>query len=160
MGSRTSKTTPIDGAALGRVRAVARSRPASATATSGFADRATAAAYPVTPAWIQWTYEHSSAETARFFYQLCYPPINADGEIIGDRTAEEFWTRDRILWAEKGARNAARARLSGRGVIAHSPELPDDAEFFAASESGGDFDGHWYSRDSVGAPEWEPLPAP
>lgn len=160
MGSRTSKITPIDGAALGRVSAAALSRPVSPTATSGFAARATAAAYPVIPAWIQWTYEHSSAETARFFYQLCYPPINADGEIIGWQTAEEFWTRDRILWAEKEARKAARARLSGRGVIAHSPELPDDAEFFAASESGGDFDGHWYSRDPVGAPEWDPLPVP
>lgn len=110
------------------------------------------------PAWIQWTYKHSNAETAQFFYQLCYPSINADGEIIGRLTAEEFWTRDRIFWAEKEARKAARARLrGGHGVIAHSPDLPDDAEFFAASDSGRDFNGHWYSRDPVGAPEWEPL---
>ncbi|WP_280471251.1 hypothetical protein [Nocardia cyriacigeorgica] len=112
------------------------------------------------PAWIQWTYERSNAETARFFYQLCYPPINADGEIIGGWTAEEFWTRDRIFWAEKEARKAARARLGGgHRVIAYSPELPDDAEFFAACESGNDFGGHWYSRDPVGAPDWEPLAA-
>ncbi len=71
-----------------------------------------------------------------------------------------FWTRDRIFWAEKEARKAARARLrGGHGVIAYFPQLPDDVEFFAACESGGDFDGHWYSRDPVGAPEWEPLPA-
>ncbi|MGW5569689.1 hypothetical protein ACWEVD_00690 [Nocardia thailandica] len=44
-------------------------------------------------------------------------------------------------------------------MSAHSPELPDDAEFFAAKESGGDFNGHWYSRDPVGSPEWELLTA-
>lgn len=161
MGSRTKKATPIDDAALGRVTATARTKPDSATATSGFTARAVAASYPVVPAWIQWTFERSSGATAGLFYRLCYPPINAEGEIIGGAAAaERFWTRDRIFWAEKEARKAARARLrGGRGVIAHSPGLPDDAEFFTAHETGGDFHGHWYSRDEVGAPEWEPLPA-
>lgn len=159
MSSRGRASRAIDGAALGRVAATARTRPDSATAVSGFASRAVAALYPVVPAWVHWTGERSDGATAGMFYQLCYPPITAEGEIIGGAAAaERFWTRDRIFWAEKHARCAARARLHGHGVIAHSPELSDDAEFFAAAESGhGDFDGHWYSRDAIGAPEWAPA---
>ncbi|MGS2807719.1 MULTISPECIES: hypothetical protein [Nocardia] len=64
------------------------------------------------------------------------------GETRPRPRARRIWTRDRIFWAEKEARKAARARLrGGHSVIAHSPELPDDAEFFAAHESGGDLTG-------------------
>lgn len=52
MGSRTRKATPLGDAALDRVTATARTRPDSATATSGFTARVVAALYPAVPAWI------------------------------------------------------------------------------------------------------------
>ena len=75
--------------------------------------------------------------------------------ITGGWTAESSWTPERMYIAEREARKTVRARLSGHGVFAHSPDLPDDAAFFAARDRGQDWTGHWYSRDRVGALEWQ-----
>lgn len=96
-------------------------------------------------------YERNPA-TAAFVYQLRYPPINAEGEIVDGWTAEKWWTHERMFWAEKQARAAERARRfhSGGVVLAHAPDLPDDAAFYAALDAGREWTGRWYSRDAVG----------
>ncbi|MEV0111132.1 hypothetical protein AB0H42_33080 [Nocardia sp. NPDC050799] len=145
----------MDPAAVERVTATARVQPESSTAITGFGDRAIGGLYPVVPAWIQWLSERNEA-TAGWVYQLCYPPIDAEGRIVGGLTPEKFWTRDRMYWAEKQARTVLRARrFHGRGVVfAHAPELEDDDAFYAAFAEDREWDGHWYSRDPIGAAGW------
>ncbi|WP_159850606.1 hypothetical protein [Nocardia sp. CY41] len=154
--NRKRRSARMDSAALGRVTAAAQRDPGSPTAHSGFAARAAHALYPVVPAWIQWLYERNPT-TARFVYQMCYPPIDEHGEIVGGWTAQQWWTADRMYWAEREARTVVRARRfhSGGIVFAHSPDLDDDDAFFAARDSGRAWTGHWYSRDPVDAPEWQ-----
>lgn len=140
--------THMDSAAAGRVMAAAQHNPDSATARSAFDQRAVASLYPAVPDWIQWLYDRNP-ETARFCYQLCYPPIDAQGQIIGGRTTDTWWTRDRMYWAERQARNVVRARRFHEGSVAfaHTPELDDDDDFYAVWDAGQDWTGHWYSRD-------------
>ncbi|MCP9625231.1 hypothetical protein NMK54_34360 [Nocardia otitidiscaviarum] len=137
----------MDMSAAGRVVEAARRDPGSATARSGFAERASAAATaePEVPGWIMWLIEQDvSQELVRFIYQLHYPLANPG------MTADHPLACERALFAEKSARNAERARRNGRSNVIFSgfPELEDDEEFYAVLDSHRRWSGHWYSRES------------
>ncbi|WP_433635602.1 hypothetical protein [Nocardia sp. CA-120079] len=158
---KRGKRTCMDSAAVARVTTTARTRPDSPTARSGFAARAVAA-QPTVPAWIAWLLQNAGEDTARFIYQLHYP---LDYGLSTDQIAHSGWgapaaeslIRNRAYKAESAARGAFRACLRReRGIIsAQTPELPDDDAFYACGDS-REWTGHWYSRDPVDAPEWQP----
>ncbi|MBF6138261.1 hypothetical protein IU501_35400 [Nocardia otitidiscaviarum] len=139
--------TSMDSAAADRVAKAARRNPDGATARSGFAARAGAAATtePEVPGWIMWLIEQDvSQELVRFIYQLHYPLANPG------MTVDHPLARERALFAEKSARNAERARRQGRRCVISSgfPELEDDEEFYAVLDSHRQWTGHWYSRET------------
>ncbi|WP_043735963.1 hypothetical protein [Nocardia asiatica] len=142
----------MDGSAIARVAAAAQRNPDSATARSGFVTRALGA-QPEIPAWIVWLYEHAGEQLARMEYQMHYPLDSAGHP--GERTAEEWLIVQRAHFAERTARSVERARRFYSDqpgvVLAYTPELPDDEDFYNALDSGRIWDGHWYSRDPVEA---------
>ncbi|MFG3620404.1 hypothetical protein [Nocardia sp. NPDC047654] len=129
-----------------------RCDPESPTAGSAFVARALAA-QPELPAWIAWLHDRAGEQWARLEYQMHYP-LDYGGS-AGARMTEEWLIIQRAYRAEYAARSVERARRFYRaqpGIVhAHTPELPDDAEFYAALESGREWTGHWYSRDPLGA---------